>query len=108
MDKKGFEAGLRYLMARQMDVYVIHILSAEEVDPPVVGDLQLVDCEDGDLAEITVSAPLLARYKKTLETYCTAARDYCTQRGVGYLFTTNQVPFENLVLKYLRERGLVK
>jgi uncharacterized protein (DUF58 family) len=107
MDKNGFEAGLKYLIAKQMDVYVIHLLAAEEVDPPVTGDLQLVDAEDGDVAEITVSAPLLARYKKTLETFCTYARDYCTQRGIGYLFTTNQAPFETLVLKYLRERGLV-
>ena len=57
MDKQGYEAALRYLVAQQMDVYVIQVLSAEELDPDVKGDLRLVDCEDGDVAEITVSAP---------------------------------------------------
>ena len=62
LDKNGFDAGLRYLVAKQMDIYVIHILAAEEVNPELAGDLQLVDAEDGDVADISVSAPLLKRY----------------------------------------------
>ena len=56
MDKEGYETALRYLVSQQMDVYVIQVLSAEELDPDVKGDLRLVDCEDDDVAEITVSA----------------------------------------------------
>ena len=69
MDKAGYEAALRYLVSQQMDVYVIQVLSAEEIDPDVQGDLRLVDCEDGDEAEVTVSAPLLKRYKQTLAAF---------------------------------------
>src|SRR5579871_908201 len=36
MDKKGCEDALRYLIARQMDVYVIQILSQEEIEPEIV------------------------------------------------------------------------
>jgi uncharacterized protein (DUF58 family) len=108
MDKAGFESAIRYLVARSMDLFVIHVLSAEEIEPPATGDLRLVDAEDGDVAEITVSAPLLARYRKTLESYCARIRDFCHQRGVAYFFTSNQVPFEQIVLRYLRERGLVR
>src|SRR5437763_1696483 len=46
MDKNGYEEALRYLVARQMDVYVIQVLSQEEVDPDVTGDVKLVDIED--------------------------------------------------------------
>src|SRR5499425_326996 len=58
MDKGGYEEALRYLVARQLDIYVIQVLSQEEVEPEIVGDLRLVDVEDEDVAEITVSAPL--------------------------------------------------
>jgi len=61
MDKNGYESALKYLISRDMDVYVVHLLSAEELDPDIQGDLRLVDCEDGDVAETTVSAPLLNR-----------------------------------------------
>ena len=108
MDKGGYEEALRYLIARQLDVYVIQILSQEEIEPEIVGDLRLVDVEDEDSAEITVSAPLLKRYKQNLAAYRAAIHEFCTRRGVAYLFTSNQVPFDRLVLGYLRQRGLVK
>src|SRR5438270_2572000 len=66
MDKGGYEDALRYLVARQMDVYAIQILSQEEIDPDVTGDVKLVDVEDADAAEVTVNLPLLRRYKENL------------------------------------------
>ncbi|WP_020472560.1 DUF58 domain-containing protein [Zavarzinella formosa] len=108
LDKGGYETGLRYLLARNMDIYVIQILAPEEVDPPMTGDLKLTDIEDGDMAEVTISAPLLKRYKETLNAFRGKLQDFCTRRGINYLFTTTQVPFDRLVLNYLRNRGLVR
>lgn len=108
MDKGGYEEALRYLIARQLDIYVLHVLSQEEIEPTIVGDLKLEDAEDGDVAEITVSAALLNRYKKNLAAYRAALAEFCTRRGVTYLFTSNQVPFERLIFTYLRQRGLVR
>jgi uncharacterized protein (DUF58 family) len=108
MDKGGYEDALRYLVARQLDIYAIQILSQEEIEPDVVGDLKLTDVEDGDVAEITVSGPLLRRYKQNLAAYRAALHEWCSRRGVSYLFTSNQVPFDRLVLTYLRQRGLVR
>jgi len=108
LDKHGYQDALRYLLARNMDIYVIHVLSREEVEPELVGDLRLVDAEDDDIAEITVSAPLLKRYKDTLNAFVGGLKDWCTKRGIVYIFTTNQNPFDKLILNYLRERGLVR
>jgi uncharacterized protein (DUF58 family) len=108
MDKSGYEAGLRYLVSQQMDVYVIHILSQEELEPDVKGDLKLVDCEDQDIAEISVSAPLLARYKSTLNAFVGGAQEFCTRRGMNYLLANNQTPVKELIANYLRRRGLVR
>ena len=108
MDKNGYEEALRFIIARQMDIYVIQILSQEEIEPEIVGDLKLVDVEDDDMAEITVNGPLLRRYKANLNAYRTALHDFCTKRGVNCLFTSTQVPFDRLVLTYLRQRGLVR
>ena len=108
MDKGGYQDALRYLIARQLDIYVIQILSQEEINPEIVGDLKLVDIEDDDVAEITVSGPLLKRYKQNLAAYQAGLHEFCTRRGVTYLFTGTQVPFDRLVLTYLRQRGLVR
>jgi uncharacterized protein (DUF58 family) len=108
MDKDGYEDALRYLVARQLDIYVIQILSQEEIEPEIVGDLKLVDIEDDDVAEVTVSGPLLKRYKQNLAAYRAKLHEFCSRRGINCLFTSNQVPFDRLVLTYLRQRGLVK
>jgi uncharacterized protein (DUF58 family) len=108
LDKHGYQDALRYLLARNMDIFVIHILSQEEVEPELVGDLRLVDCEDDETAEITISAPLLKRYKDNLNAFVGGLKEWCTQRGITYIFTNNQFPFDKLVLNYLRQRGLVK
>ncbi len=108
LDKRGYQDALRYLLARNMDIYVVHVLSQEEVEPELVGDLRLVDAEDEDFAEITISAPLLKRYKDTLNGFVGGLKEWCTRRGITYIFTTNQNPFDKLILNYLRERGLIK
>ena len=108
LDKAGYDDAIRYLVARQYDVYVIHILSQEEIEPELLGDLKLVDAEDSDEAEITVSGPLLKKYKQTLAAFQSTLHEYCNRRGVSYLFTSNQVPVDRLVLTYLRQRGLVR
>ena len=108
MDKAGYETALRFLLTQDMDVYVVHVLSPEELEPDIKGDLKLLDCEDGDIAEITVSRPLLDRYKRTLASFIDGAREFCTRRGINYVMTATNVPVEQLVTSYLRQRGLVK
>lgn len=108
MDKHGYENALRLLLAKQMDVYVLQILSQEEIEPQVRGDLKLLDIEDGDETEITVNGPLLHRYQETLNAFRGELNQFCSRRGISYLFTSNQVPFEKLVLTYFRQRGLIR
>ena len=108
MDKQGYETAIRYLVSQQMDVYVIHLLSEEEIHPDVAGDLKLVDCEDNDQAEITVSRPLLDRYERTLASFISAAQSFCAKRNVMYMMTSTETPVETLVGNYLRQRGLVR
>jgi uncharacterized protein (DUF58 family) len=108
LDKHGYEAGLRYLIARNLDVYVIHLLSPEELDPDLSGDLRLVDCEDGDEAEITANGLLLARYRRTLAAFLESARQFCLRRGVAYAAADTSVPIEELVTGCLRRGGLVR
>jgi hypothetical protein len=108
MDKQGYETALRYLVAREMDVYVVHVLSAEEIEPEIKGDLRLVDSEDGDAAEITVSAPLIAKHRRTLAAFIDGAKTFCNRRGMAYLLARNDLPIDQLVTRYLRNRGLVK
>lgn len=108
LDKQGYEPALRRLVNRGMDVYVIQILSPEELEPDYAGELALTDCEDGELAEITATVPLLDAYRRTVQNYLAEVRAYCTRRGISYLAADSRLPFEDVVTKYLRTRGLLR
>ena len=108
MDKQGFDAALRRLTNVNFDVYVVQVLSPEELEPDITGDLKLIDCEDDDITEITVSAPLLARYKATLGAFVSSARESCHRRGMTHVLTSSSAGVDQLVLNFLRRRGLVR
>lgn len=108
MDKQGYEAALRLLVAQQMDVYVIHLLSPEELKPELVGDLKLVDVEDRDVREISVSRHLMKRYEDTVQQFLNEARSFCSKRDIVYMSASTEVPVERVITGYLTQRGLVR
>jgi uncharacterized protein (DUF58 family) len=110
--KEGYDTGLRLLVGRGYDLFCIQCLSPQEVDPTgpdgLAGDLRLKDVEDGDLAEVTISAPLLKRYKANLAAYCDQLRDFCARREMTLLTVRTDTPLDTLILDYLRKRGLLR
>ena len=108
LDKGGYEQGLRMVLGRKFDVYCVQVLSPEEIEPTLTGELRLTDVEDEEVAEVSISRALIERYKQKLKSYCAGLNDYCTRRGVNYLFTSTETPFDQVVLTYLRRKGLLK
>ncbi|MEN0020819.1 MAG: DUF58 domain-containing protein [Planctomycetota bacterium] len=106
--KEGYETGLRLLMGRGYDVFAVQCLSPQEVEPDITGDLRLRDVEDGDFAEVTMSAPLLKRYKANLAAYCDQLRTFCARRDMSLLTVQTDTPIDTLLLDYMRRRGLVR
>jgi len=106
--KEGYESGLRRLMGRGYDLFVIQMLSPQELSPELTGDLKLLDVEDGDTAEVTISGALIRYYKRTLASYCKELKEFCTRRGATCVTTSSAEPVENLMLNYLRRMGLLR
>lgn len=108
LDKTGYESALRLLVGRRMDVFVLHVLAPEEIDPPISGDRRLIDVEDGDATEITISPYIVQRYKKNVTAFCESAKAYCSQRDVVYIPVRTDIAVETIVSQYLRRRGVVR
>lgn len=108
LDPNGFEAPLKSLSAARMDLFAIHVLAKEEIEPVLTGDFLLVDSETGDRLDVTASRRLVENYQKTVRGFCAALQQFCSTRGVAYLFASTELPFEALVLNYLRTAGLVR
>lgn len=108
MNKTGYETALKMLVAREMDIYLIHVLSPEELEPNLTGDLKLMDAEDFDMREVSISASLLQRYRLTLNAFIDSARSFCNRRSIGYVSVRSDQAIDPLINDYLCSRGLVR
>jgi uncharacterized protein (DUF58 family) len=108
LEADGFEQGLTALQSRNTDVYVFHLLAAEERKPDFSGDYRLVDSETGSSVEVSFPKIRVEAYEKTVQAWCNHVRAICRKRGVVYIPVTNTMDFEDVVLKSMRAAGAVK
>ncbi len=106
--KEGYESALRRIVGRGYDLYAIQVLSPQELEPDLTGDLKLVDIEDADVAEVTISTALIKYYKRNLSAYCSELKDFCTRNGASYVPAKSSDSVELLVLNYLRRIRLLR
>lgn len=104
----GFVDGLNALLGRGYEVVMLHVLSPDEVDPPLAGDLRLIDVESGTPQEISIDPVMHEIYLKRLEAWRTEIRAECTKRGVHYVPIITDTGWEKVILYELRRLGLVK
>ena len=109
--KDGYEKGLRAVAGRGFDVFAVQMLSPEELDPGangLAGDVKLVDLEDDEETEVTVSQKVLAGYRDTLNRYCGTLREYCLRRDITHMLVDTSTDLDVLLMEYFRRRGLLR
>jgi uncharacterized protein (DUF58 family) len=104
----GWAVGLNSLAARGFDVSVLHILSPDEVNPDLSGDLKLLDSETKAEVEITGEYDLVERYRKGLLDWREELRRFCGARGMQYAPIETSIPIEELLFARLRKHGILR
>jgi uncharacterized protein (DUF58 family) len=104
----GYVEGLTRLAARGHEVAVVHVLSPDEVEPPLGGDLRLLDVETGDLQEVTIDGGMRSLYRRRLAAWRDEIRATCRARNVHYVPVETDTPFDRVVLYDLRRSGVVR
>jgi len=104
----GYAEGLTALAARGHGVTVLHTLSPDEIEPPLGGDLRLLDVETGAHQEVTIDGRVRKLYRRRLAAWRDEIRAACRARDVRYVSVETDTPFERVVLYELRRVGLVK
>jgi len=99
------EGGIEALLYAGHEVAVIQLLAETEIDPALEGALRLVDAETGRDLEVAVDRELMRIYRLQLERRLQGIESFCRRRGVEYLRASTAIPFEDVVLKYLRQGG---
>jgi uncharacterized protein (DUF58 family) len=104
----GYQSALKLLQQRGHEVAIVHVLSPDEVDPPLAGDLKLIDVETGTAQEVSLDSGLRTAYRERVQTWCAEAQTFCHARGVRYLAVQTDRAWDKVVLYDLRKAGMVK
>jgi len=108
LDRGGFDAAFQVIRRFRHEVFAVHVVSPEEREPDIGDEVVLVDAEEGAATETRISADLLAAYRAAFARYCGEIEGFCRSHGWGYLLADTAAPFEQLILKVLREEGLLR
>ena len=99
---------LSMLQHAQFEVHALQILHPAELSPTVLGDLRLRDAETGRILDITVNEGMLRRYREELEKHNGELAAFCRSRAIAHAQITTEIPFEEVVLRSLREGVMIK
>ena len=102
LDPAGYERGLKALLERRFDVHVVHLLSPEELNPVLAGDLRLTDAETGEIQDFTMDGEAMRGYRERLGEFLESAESFCRANEISYHRVATDTPVEELVLRELK------
>jgi len=108
LDGADAQSGIEALRGHGHEVVALQLLAEDEIEPPLAGALRLVDAESGAQMVVTVDAELRELYRRRLAQRLDEMERYCRRRGVEYLRASTAIPFEDVVLRYLRDGALLR
>ena len=98
---------IRELAATRSELIVLHVLSPDELDPQLEGDLRLVDSETGDGIDITADLPTLDAYRERLAAWKGSFADLAAKRRASYVDLSSDTHLNELIFAELRRRRVL-
>ena len=105
---EDWQEALRALGRRPFEITLLHVMSPDELNPPLEGDLKLLDVEGGPALDISADLDLLQRYVERVHAWRTEVEEFCTGRGINYIFVDTTLPLLTLLVSVLRDRQIVR
>jgi uncharacterized protein (DUF58 family) len=101
LDASDYRRQMKLLAHNGYELNLIQILSNQELQPDLSGDLELVDSETGQSCEVSSWDVSLRSYHAALAGFTTGLESFCRSLGHGYVLATTDQPFEALLFKNL-------
>jgi uncharacterized protein (DUF58 family) len=103
----GADRVIRELAATGSELIVLHVLSPDELDPPLEGDLRLVDTETDERVDITADLATIDAYKDRLAAWKAGFADLAARRRASYVDLASDVNLAELMFAELRRRRVL-
>jgi uncharacterized protein (DUF58 family) len=103
----GYEPGLDQLRHRRYEPHVVQLHDPKEARPDTLGDVELLDMENGGSRKVTVTESAVRAYRRLFDEYQRGVATYCLNYGLGCTQSTTETKFDDLILRMMRVAGAV-
>jgi hypothetical protein len=104
----GVSASLDALKSRRLDVVVLHLVSPEEMDPRLSGEVELIDAETDQTLELGISLETLQAYRTRFAAWLERCKSDCLSRGIRYVRVPTNRPIPSIMLDDLRRARVLR
>lgn len=84
-DPRGIEAVTESLKTVPHRLLLIRLVRASDREPKLDGDVRLVDCESGEVADVSITPDVLERYRAAHARFTEHLAQFALSRGAGLL-----------------------
>ncbi len=98
---------IRELAATGSELVILHVLSPDELDPALEGDLRLVDAETGETVDVTADLGTLDAYRTRLAAWKAGFADLAARRRASYVDLSSDTNLAELMFAELRRRRVL-
>lgn len=103
-----WESAITRLPARGAEVVVVHVLSPAELQPDLVGDVELVDRETGGRVAVSLAPETAGRYRHAVDAWLSRVETRCRQVGATYLRLLTTDDLETSLLGGWQRAGVLR
>jgi uncharacterized protein (DUF58 family) len=103
-----WETALDRLPARGGEIAIIHVLASEEIDPTMIGDLEIEDAETGEQVAVSLAADTIRKYREETAAWLERVAGRCHRRGIAYSRVLADADLETVLFRGWRNEGLLR
>ena len=104
----GYAKALRLLHHNGFDCLMLQVNERAEVDPPLKGDVELVDCETGEAVAVRLTPAVRQIYLEEWNAHYAELRRISRAFHQGHIEAVSDTSFEDLVLGIFRRTGFLR
>lgn len=99
---------MKYLMFYKQDIVLLHILSPQELNPELQGQVRLKDSETGEMVDVDLTPSIYDKYKQTLNNFKFSLKEMTKKYGGAYVTVSSNDSLEKILFEDMITTQIIK
>lgn len=99
---------MKYLMFYKQDIVLLHILSPQELNPELQGQVRLKDSETGEMVDVDLTSSIYDKYKQTLNNFKFSLKEMTKKYGGAYVTVSSNDSLEKILFEDMITTQIIK